>query len=134
MMKISGITMRRRAVGVCAGTVLGGVAAAIVAAPSASAAPEQCSASSLAGTVSSVTGSARQYLDSHPDANQVVTAAFNQPRPEAEANLRGFFTAHPQEYYDLRGILAPLGDTQRQCNMSVLPPDLATAYDQFMAG
>ena len=45
--------------------------------------------------------------------------------PEAEANIRGYFTANPQEYYELRGILAPIGDTQRACNVSVLPPDLA---------
>jgi hypothetical protein len=34
----------------------------------------------------------------------------------------------------LRGNLAPIGDTQRQCNVSVLPPDLAAAYNEFMAG
>ena len=61
-------------------------------------------------------------------------AAFSQPRPEAAATLRGYFTANPQEYYELRGILAPIGDTQRQCNVSVLPPDLAAAYSEFMAG
>ena len=88
----------------------------------------------MSGTVSSVTGSARAYLDGHPGANQAVTAAFNQPRPEASATLRGYFTANPQEYYDLRGILAPIGDVQRQCNVTVLPPDLASAYSEFMAG
>lgn len=133
MMKISGIATRRGIAGACAGTLLGGLAAATMAAPTAAAAPD-CSASGLANTVSSVTGSARQYLDSHPGANQVVTAALNQPRPEAEANLRGYFTANPQEYYDLRGILSPIGDAQRQCNVTVLPSDLASAYDQFMAG
>jgi heme-binding protein len=131
-MKISGITARRTVAGVCAG-LLGGLAAATIAAPNAAAA-EQCSASELANTISSVTGSARQYLADHPGANQAVTAALSQPRPQAEANLRGYFTANPQEYYDLRGILAPIGDTQRQCNVTVLPPELASAYDQFMAG
>ena len=58
----------------------------------------------------------------------------SQPRPEAEANLRGYFTANPGEYYDLRGILAPLGDAQRNCNVTVLPPDLQSAYNSFMAG
>jgi hypothetical protein len=48
--------------------------------------------------------------------------------------VRGHFTANPAEYYDLRGILAPIGDVQRQCNVSVLPADLSSAYDQFMAG
>ncbi|MDT5008811.1 MAG: heme-binding protein [Mycobacterium sp.] len=133
MMKISGITARRGIVGVCASALLSGVAAAIVTAPTAAAAPD-CSASGVADTVSTTTGSARQYLDAHPGANQAVTAALSQPRPQAAANLRGYFTAHPQEYYDLRGILAPIGDTQRTCNVNVLPGELASAYNEFMAG
>jgi hemophore-related protein len=132
-MKITGITARRAAAGIGAG-LLGGLTAATIAAPTAAAAPEQCSADRLAGTVSSVTGSARAYLADHPGANQAVTAAIGQPRPQAAADLRGYFTANPTEYYELRGILAPIGDVQRQCNVSVLPPDLASAYDQFMAG
>jgi hemophore-related protein len=79
-------------------------------------------------------GSARAYLDTHPGANQAVGAAFSQRRPQAADILRGYFTANPQEYYELQGILAPIGDTPRQCNVSVLPPDLAAAYGQFMAG
>ena len=94
----------------------------------------QCDASGIADTVSSVTGQARSYLDGHPGANQVVTAAMNQPYAEAEANLRGYFTANPAEYYDLRGILSPIGDTQRTCGVTVLPGELATAYNTFMAG
>jgi hemophore-related protein len=88
----------------------------------------------VANTVSTTLGSARAYLDTHPGANQAVAAALGQPRPQAAATLRGYFTANPQEYYDLRGILAPIGDTQNQCNVSVLPPDLASAYGEFMAG
>jgi hemophore-related protein len=115
-------------------TALGGLAAATVAmAPGAAAAPS-CDANAIAGTVSSTTGQAQAYLDTHPGANQALTAAKSQPRPVAEANLRTYFTANPQEYHDLRGILQPIGDTQQQCNVSVLPPDLASAYDTFMAG
>mgnify|MGYP002713643472 CR=1 FL=1 len=131
-MKFSGITARRTVTGVCAG-LLGGLAAATIAAPNASAAPN-CSADAVAGTVSSVTGSARAYLAGHPGANQAVTAALGQPRPAAEASLRGYFNANPSQYYDLRGILAPIGDVQSQCNVTVLPPDLASAYATFMAG
>jgi heme-binding protein len=130
MMKFSGKTMRRHAAG-CG--LLAGLAATVIAAPAASAAPD-CSAAGVASTVSSVTGSANQYLSAHPDANAVVTAARNEPRPQAESDLRGYFTAHPNEYYDLRGILAPIGDTQRQCNTTVLSPDLESAYNEFMAG
>ncbi|BBY97904.1 heme-binding protein [Mycolicibacterium fallax] len=113
--------------------LIGGVA--LMAAPTTNAAPGQdCSASTVAGTVSSVSTQARQYLDGHPGANQAVTAAMSQPRPEAEANLRGYFTANPTEYHDLRGILTPIGDVQRNCNITVLPPDLGSAYAAFMAG
>ncbi|GAY18826.1 hypothetical protein MSZK_55520 [Mycobacterium sp. shizuoka-1] len=117
----------------CTGVIAGGMAAATIVAPMASAAPD-CSSAGVANTVSSVTGSAHQYLATHPGANQVLTAAYTQPRPQAEANVRGYFTANPGEYYELRGILAPLGDTQQACNVTVLPPDLESAYNAFMAG
>jgi hemophore-related protein len=119
---------------VITGCLLGGLTVATIAGPTASAAPEQCSAGGVANTVSSVTGSARAYLDAHPGANQAVAAALSQPRPQAAKTLRGYFTTNPQEYYELRGILAPIGDTQQQCNVAVLPPDLASAYQEFMAG
>jgi hemophore-related protein len=130
MMKFSGRTSRRQAAGYC---LLAGLAVTTIAAPTASAAPD-CSAAGVTGTVSSVTGSANQYLGSHPGANAVVTAAKNEPRPQAETDLRHYFTAHPQEYIELRGILAPIGDTQRQCNTTVLSPELESAYNEFMAG
>jgi hemophore-related protein len=135
IMNINGFSAPRRIHGVGAACLIGaGLAAATIAAPTASAAPDPCSADAVAATVSSVTGSAQQYLGSHPGANQVVTAAYGQPQPQAEADLRGYFTANPQEYYELRAILVPLGDKQRQCNVQVLPPQLASAYDRFMAG
>jgi hemophore-related protein len=133
IMNFSGITARRGIAGVAAGCLLGGVAAATIAAPTAAAAPE-CTAGGVSNTVSTTLGSARAYLNAHPGANQAVGAAFSQPREQAAGTLRSYFTANPQEYYDLRGILAPIGDTQRQCNVSVLPPDLAAAYGEFMAG
>lgn len=132
-MTFSGFTMPSRLVGMGAACLVGGVAAAIIAAP-ASWAAEDCSADTLASTVSSVTGSAHQYLDAHPGANQVVTAAYGQSPADAAANLRGYFTAHPGEYFELRGILSPIGDKQRQCNVKLLSPALSAAYDQFMAG
>ncbi len=135
-MNFTGITARRKMAGAVVGTLLGGVAAATIVAPSAAAAPQGCSAGEVADTVSNTWNSARAYLNSHPSANQVVMGAFNgdQPRTQAESNVRGYFTANPGEYYDLKGILAPIGDKQRQCNVTVLPPQLASAYDLFMAG
>jgi hemophore-related protein len=133
IMKISSVAVRRRLAGISAGLLLGGLAAGVVGAPSAAAATD-CSPAGVNNTVTSVRGAAEQYLAAHPGANQVVMAARSQPRQQAAGNLRGYFTAHPQEYYDLRGILAPIGDTERQCNVSALPPDLESAYHEFMAG
>jgi hemophore-related protein len=132
-MKFRSIVARRRVAGISAGWLLGGMAVGFVGAPSAAAAPD-CSPNGVNATVSSVTGSTQQYLAAHPDANQVVMAAYGQPRPQAASNLRTYFTAHPQEYYDLRGILAPIGETERQCNVTALPPNLESAYHEFMAG
>jgi hemophore-related protein len=133
-MKFSGIAARRRVAGVAAGCLLGGLAVAGIGAPVASAAPDQCSPAALGNTVDSVTDSARGYLANHPGARGAVTAAFTQPRGEAAANLRNYFTANPGEYYELRGILAPIGEAQRACNTPVLTPQLASAYSEFMAG
>jgi hemophore-related protein len=58
----------------------------------------------VANTVSTTTGAARDYLDAHPGANQVVTAAYHRPRSDAAANIRGYFIGKTQEYYELRGI------------------------------
>jgi hemophore-related protein len=113
--------------------MLAGLAATTVAAPTASAAPD-CSPGAVSSTVNSAEGSARQYLNGHPDANAAVTSAISEPRPQAAADLRSYFTAHPREYLDLRGILAPIGETQRQCNTTVLSPELESAYNEFMAG
>lgn len=132
-MKFNAIRARRRHVGVGVGCLLGGVTAAMVAVPSAAAAPD-CNPAAISGTVSSVTGQANRYLGAHPGANQVMTAAYSQPRDAAAANIRGYFSANPQEYLELRSILAPIGETQRQCNVTVLPPALASAYTEFMAG
>ena len=134
-MNFSGITARRKvAAGAIAGSLLGGIAAATIAAPSAAAAPHGCSVADVADTVSATWSSAREYLSDHPGANQVVMGAFDKPRPQAESDVRDYFTANPGEYYALKGILSPIGDKQRQCNVTVLPAELASAYDTFMAG
>ncbi len=131
-MRINRKNMRPGAIGFSAGAVLAGAIAATIAAPTAAAAPD-CSAGAVSGTVNSATAPARGYLMSHPGADQAVAAAYAQPQTAA-STLRSYFTANPTEYHQLRGILAPIGDTQRQCNVNVLPAGLSMAYDQFMAG
>ena len=66
-MKISDMPVRRRVAGISAGCLLGGMAIGLVDVPSAAAAPD-CSPEGVNAPVSSVTGSAQQYLAAHPDA------------------------------------------------------------------
>lgn len=132
-MNTSGIFTRRRLAATASACLFGGMAAATIVAPTASAAPD-CSPAGINGTVDSVTIAAQQYLAAHPGAGGVVSSAITQPREVASANIRNYFTANPGEYYELRGILAPIGDTQRACNTTVLPPYLASAYSEFVAG
>nr|WP_090338868.1 heme-binding protein [Mycolicibacterium malmesburyense]CRL66882.1 exported protein [Mycolicibacterium malmesburyense] len=102
-------------------------AGALTSAPTATAAP--CTASGLATTASGVLNQAGGYLESHPGANEVLTAAATQPPQDARAAVRAYFTAHPNEYLDLRGIAAPLTDMRAQCGIAVSPGQLATLFE-----
>jgi hemophore-related protein len=131
-MRISGISRRRWVSGVFAGCVVGGIACAVTA-PPANAAP--CTASSATGTISSVAGAASQFLSAHPGADQALTNAASQSPDDARASVRGYFTANPGEYLELKGITAPLVDLQRQCGVSGLGgADLLSAFNEFQNG
>lgn len=133
MMSLRNSAARKRMAGVGAGFVFAGIAAAGIAAPTASAAPD-CSPAGLRNTVTSTLGEAQNYLAGRPETNRVVLGALTQPRGEAAGDLRAYFTANPGEYYDLRGILAPIAEQQQVCGNSGLSPELTSAYNEFMAG
>ncbi|WP_292981215.1 heme-binding protein [Mycobacterium sp.] len=105
------------------------IAACLVLAPTAGAAPDPCSASGVAATASGVLNSASGYLDAHPDANNVLTAAVNQPPAEAKSSVRGYFIGHPGQALELKGIAQPLLDLRGRCNTSVSPDQLAALFD-----
>lgn len=125
------INLRRGIGGVCACCVLGGVLTA-VSMPVATAAP--CMADEAANTISAVAGAAGQYLSAHPDANQALSDAASQAPADARVTVRNYFTANPGEYFDLRGITAPLVDLQHRCGTVGLPSDLISAFNEFQAG
>jgi heme-binding protein len=110
------------------GVILGCVVGVMVA-PIAGATPDPCSASGVAATASGVLNSASGYLDGHPDANNVLTAAVNQSPADAKAAVRGYFLGHPGEALELRGIAQPLLDLRSRCNTSVSPDQLAALFD-----
>lgn len=109
--------------------VIPGCVLCVLIAPTAGAVPDPCSASGVAATASGVLNSASGYLDGHPDANNVLTAAANQSPADAKSSVRGYFLGHPGEALELKGIAQPLLDLRSRCNTSVSPDQLAALFD-----
>ena len=127
-MRKSSISLWRMVFGLVPGCVLC-VITVVSTSPTAAAAPNPCTASGVAATASGVLNAASGYLDSHPDANNVLTAAVSQPPADARSSVRGYFIGHPGELLDLKNITQPLTDLRGQCNTSVSPDQLAALFD-----
>ena len=125
-MTMSATAVRRGLFGAFATCALGGLAAATIAIPSAGAQPD-CTASGFSHVASGVLNTAGGWLDTHPEANEVLTAAGMQGSG-AETSVRDYFVAHPQDYQELRGIAAPLIDMQRGCGAAIQPMQIAALY------
>jgi heme-binding protein len=87
---------------------------------------DDCNASTLAKTVSSVTASLSDYFAAHPDANQALIDFTRQPAFVAVGQFDGYFNDHPQEADELRTIQQPLVDYKNRCGMEVSPTDALT--------
>jgi hemophore-related protein len=124
--------VRRGLFGAFATCTLGGLAAATIAIPSAAAEPG-CAASDFSRTASGVLADAGGWLDRHPQANDVLSAAGMQGAG-AESSVRDYFVAHPTEYQELRGIAAPLIDMQRSCGPAIQPMQIAALYTALSQG
>jgi hemophore-related protein len=89
-------------------------------------ATDDCNASTLAKTVSSVTASLSDYFAAHPDANQALIDITRQPAFVAVGQVDGYFNDHPDQANDLRAIQQPLTDYKNRCGMEVSPTDALT--------
>jgi heme-binding protein len=127
-MQISGIDMRRGTFATVAAGVLGGLAAATIAVPTASAQPG-CTAAGLSSTLGSVSTATGQYLAAHPGADDAITNSGALAPGEAENAIRVYFVAHPQEWADLQGIARPLANLRQQCDVDVAPAQIARLFD-----
>lgn len=121
------MTARRGLYGVLAGGLLGGIASAAIVMPSANAAPDQCSASGMATTVSSVSLSMSTYLQTHPETNEALTDISKQSPTQAEVSYRTYFTANPKVADDLKAIQQPITDLSTQCDTQVTPNQVVDA-------
>jgi hemophore-related protein len=90
------------------------------------AAADDCNASTLAQTVSSVTASLSQYFAAHPDANQALIDITRQPAFVAVGQMDGYFNDHPDQADNLRAVQQPLVDYKNRCGMEVSPTDALT--------
>jgi heme-binding protein len=120
--------LRRALCGVLAVCLAGGAAAAVLAVPSATAASDPCAASEIARTIGSVAINTGSYLDAHPDANAVLTAAAQQPGPQAVAAIRTYFDANTQANRDIQVLQQPLQNLAGRCRLPVTLPQIL----QFM--
>ena len=123
---MSATAVRRGLFGAFATCALGSFAAAAIAIPTAGAQPG-CTASDFSHVASGVLNTAGGWLDAHPEANDVLTAAGMQGAG-AETSVRDYFVAHPQDYQELRGIAAPLIDMQHGCGAAIQPMQIAALY------
>lgn len=95
--------------GAIAGTLLVGVA------PSAVAAPPNCTAADLAGVAAGVSAATSAYLFTHPDVNAFFTGLEGSPRDTLRTQVQQYLDAHPQTKADLAGIRQPLADLKTRC-------------------
>jgi len=126
-MSTSAKTVRRGLYGMIAGGLLGGVATATIALPNANAAPDQCTASGVATTQSSVQLSMSTYLQTHPQTNQAMTDIAKQSPSEAQVSYRTYFANNPRVADDLKGIQQPVTELSSQCGIEASSNQLTEA-------
>ena len=132
-MSASATTVRRGLSGMFAGGLLAFGSAAIIApvanaqpAPAPAPAPA-CTASSVAGTVSTAAASEGAYLTANPQTNEALTSISSQPQPEAQQAYQAFFAQNPQVEEQLKVIHQPVSALQSECGLQVTPTPVAQA-------
>ena len=121
----------RRFARACIGSIVGGIALAGLAAPSASAAPD-CSQAGVDNAVATVTQQAKAYMSSHPPVSRLLMTAAGQTQSQAAQTISAYASANPQEYSEFKAILTPLSTLQNQCGVSVIPAEYQWAFNQFI--
>lgn len=128
-MKTITAARRRRLFGVLTTLAVGGTVTAAVAGPTATADKDPCSAGEISRTVSSVTRSTADYLDSHQETNQMLTGVLQQPAgPESVDTVNEYFDANPAARNDFVGLALPLVVANEQCKLSERLPALLAVF------
>lgn len=130
-MTASVTNVRRGLFGVFAGGLLAFGSAAIVV-PVANSQPSQpgapdCSASNVAGTVSSAAAAEGTYLAANPETNEALTSISAQSQPETQGAYASFFAQNPQVQDQLVAIHEPVSALRSQCGVELIPTPVAQA-------
>lgn len=121
MMKATA-TKRRLVAGLIAAAAPA-AALAVLAGPPATGANDPCAASEVARTIGSVSKSMGDYLDSHPETNQSMTAMLQQQAgPQSLTGLKSYFEANPKVAGDMTSIAQPLTNLSMQCKLPITIP------------
>jgi hemophore-related protein len=110
--------MRLSAHGIIAGTIgAGAVAGGLMVglAPSAVAAPPNCTAADLAGTAAGVSAATSAYLFTRPEVNAFFTGLDGTPLDTLRDQIQQYLDANPQVKAELTGIRQPLTDLRTRC-------------------
>jgi hemophore-related protein len=78
-----------------------------------------CTAATLAHTISGVAAGIGDYLDAHPDVNTAFTNLKGEPRPQMRADAQRYLDANPSVRADLQGLRAPVNDLAQRCGLTV---------------
>jgi hemophore len=96
---------------------------------------DPCAASEVARTVGTVAKSTGDYLDSHPETNQVMTTALQQQAgPQSLGSLKTYFETNPKVASDLQGIANPLTKLGTQCKLPISLPQALSLVQAAQGG
>lgn len=119
----STLTGRRSIFAGLIATALPGAVFAVLSGPPATGAADPCAASEVSRTIGSVAASMGDYLDSHPETNQSMTAMMQQQAgPQSVSSLKSYFEANPKVAGDMTSIAQPLTNLSLQCKLPITIP------------
>ena len=96
---------------------------------------DPCAASEVARTVGSVSKSMGDYLDAHPETNQMMTTMLQQQAgPQSMTTLKSYFEANPKVAADLQTITQPLTGLSTQCKLPISLPQAMGLIQQAQGG
>jgi heme-binding protein len=118
-------SLRRGLLAAFTATAAGGAAVAVLAVPSATAAPDPCAASQVAKTVAAVATNTSNYLTANPQADAALTTISQQQAgAQSLVALKSYFDANPKVAQDMQKLQQPIINLSGQCKLPISIPQV----------